>query len=331
MAAADPIDSLLDAYFEALSNAGQLRGLAKKPPFEPGSPGVPAAMFEGEPDAQGVVDYKVLPSTVTEAQVRALETRAGGPFPPSFRAYLRHGHFMGVGGKGKRARLPATPSDDPLGEISRYLDGWSGLLPAGYVAFAEDTNDAGALCFDYRNRRQDGDCPVVLFDHDALVPLEEAARGDRAVVEPLAEEFAPSFLDLAREMIGAVLASPPQRRERKAAYDIGVTQLDLEMFFEVLPTAPAAGGEWPHNEFTFLVTRGGSKLRFVIGPAYRRVAIELLRDGEAEYRLDARGVTKVGYANANGGEELTIEVMGHSIVTMRMKPRISIVHKVNNW
>ena len=327
--AATPIDSLLDAYFEALSAAGQLRGRAKEPPFEPEDPGVPAEMFEGEPDSLGLVDYKVLPSTVTEAEVAALEARAGGPFPPAFRSYLRHGHFMEIGGK--RARLPGTPSDNALGQVSRYLENWADLLPAGYVAFAEDTNDAGALCFDYRNRRADGDCPVVLFDHDALVPLEDGERGDRAVLEPLAGEFAPSFLDLAREILGAVKASPPQRRSRTAAYDIGVTQLDLEMFFEVLPTAPRAGGEWPHNEFTFLVVRGASKLRFTVGPAYRRVAIELLREGEPEYRLDARGVTKMAYAAGRDGEELTIEVMGHSIVTLRMKPRISIVHKVNNW
>ena len=97
-------------------------------------------------------------------------------------------------------RLPALPCDDPLGELKQQLEAWSALLDAGYVAFAEDGNDAGPLCFDFFNRLPDGDCPIVLFDHEHLIDLGEARCREREKVGRYAVPQYASFRRLMEEL-----------------------------------------------------------------------------------------------------------------------------------
>ena len=50
--------------------------------------GVPEVMQVGPIDAEGWVEWSVLPSTLTEADVAELENNFGIHLPPLFRAYL---------------------------------------------------------------------------------------------------------------------------------------------------------------------------------------------------------------------------------------------------
>ena len=150
---------------------------AKKFPFNPENAGVPPEMFDGEPDADGWVRWKMLASTVTEKDLAAIEQRLPGRFPPLFRAFLTARFTMSI--ENAEVRLPALPSDNPLGELLSTLDACSVLLPAGLVALAADGNDARYLCFDFGNRLPDGDCPIVLFDHEHLINFAEKSGGER--------------------------------------------------------------------------------------------------------------------------------------------------------
>jgi len=80
--------------------------------------------------------------------------------------------------------------------LAQEVEGWCPLLLAGYVAFGESGNDDGPLCFDLLRRSADGDCPVVLFDHDALISLGEANCGVRDLVASYAQPVFSSFRDL---------------------------------------------------------------------------------------------------------------------------------------
>src|SRR2546422_9633751 len=61
------------------------RGVASKSPQDSG---VPVEMQVGQVDADGWVEWRVLPSTLSEADVTQLEKRFGIQLPPLFRAYL---------------------------------------------------------------------------------------------------------------------------------------------------------------------------------------------------------------------------------------------------
>src|SRR5262245_59781900 len=50
--------------------------------------GVPSAMQVGEVNADGWVEWRILPSTLSETEVTALEVEFGVQFPPLFRTYL---------------------------------------------------------------------------------------------------------------------------------------------------------------------------------------------------------------------------------------------------
>jgi hypothetical protein len=151
-------------------------------------------MFDGDVDAQGWVKWKLLPSTLTEKDVFKVEQMLPGQFPPLFRAFLTTSFTMEI--ESSEVRLPALPSDDPLSELLLELRGWSILFPSNYVAFAEEGNGLGPLCFDFDSRLPDGDCPVVRFDHEQLANLGEELCGKREQVIQNAKPGYASFREL---------------------------------------------------------------------------------------------------------------------------------------
>lgn len=184
------IERCLNSYASKM----QLIHVAKKPPFDVRDGGVPPEMFDSDVDAEGWVKWKMLPSTLTENDVVEIEKMLPEQFPPLFRAFLTTRFTMDI--ETPEARLPALPSDNPLGNLLLQLRGWSALLPSGYVAFAEDGNDTGPLCFDFNNRLADGDCPIVVFDHEHLANLGEELCGEREQVLSYAKPAYASFREL---------------------------------------------------------------------------------------------------------------------------------------
>src|SRR5213593_431150 len=79
------IGQLLDSHF-ARVGAISRRSVASQSPKDYG---VPQDMWAGPVNSGGWVDWKLLPSSVTEADISEFESRFGITFPPSFRAYLQ--------------------------------------------------------------------------------------------------------------------------------------------------------------------------------------------------------------------------------------------------
>ncbi len=183
------IEQCLDAY----SAKSDMTFPAKETPNDPEDEGVPEVMMNGSIDSEGYVLWKMIPSTVKERDVTGIEKDLPGPFPPLFRAYLTARHTLGM----DDFDLPSLPSDNPLRELAAVIKGWSVLLPSGYVPFADNAGgDTGPICFDLRQRLPDGDCPVVLFDHDKLNNLSEAELGERRKLERLAKRRYGSFREM---------------------------------------------------------------------------------------------------------------------------------------
>ena len=177
------VGALLDAYAETHDRTGVAAD-------EDDDAGVPRSMQVGPVNADGWVAWQMLPSTLTEGDVAAVEAAFGVAFPPVFRAYLlaRFHLFDQVRSAthGQLVLMTDVPSRGGLAPLRALLRAWRPLIAAGYVPFAEWGDGWGPMCFDVRRRADDGDCPVVWLDHERLVPLGEAMR-QRAAVEPWAQ------------------------------------------------------------------------------------------------------------------------------------------------
>ncbi len=118
--------------------------------------------------------WKPVQSTVTDEQLDSLEESIQLRFPPSYRAFLKYRHFYRLTEGGVRFEQHVIGRwEDTL--LDAY-DSWdpelivgAGLIPFGSESFM----DAGPVCFDTRNRLQDGECPVVFWDHEGIGTEEE--------------------------------------------------------------------------------------------------------------------------------------------------------------
>ena len=79
------------------------------------------------------------------------------------------------------------------------------LLPNGYFQFAKGPGgDYDPVCFDFRNRRKNGDCRIVRIDHEAILRFGR--------IEEIAE-LAPNFRTL---MLNTISAAPAFKRYRNS-------------------------------------------------------------------------------------------------------------------
>jgi hypothetical protein len=150
-------------------------------------PGVPAELRRGEWQHNDWVDWKLVPSRVTEADVTELEAQLPFRLPPLFRAFLVT-YFVLDMDFGEFC-LPALPSDSPLRNVKRFLL-QPRLWSVGYASFA-DGECGDPVCFDLQAPTPDGDYPIVVINHDWIVPHDNWKHRDR--VEQHAKRVANSF------------------------------------------------------------------------------------------------------------------------------------------
>jgi hypothetical protein len=158
----------------------------------PEDAGVPPEMQVGEVNADGWVEWRMLPSTLSDADVTAVEKEIGATFPPLFRAYLlaRFQLFDQVRSRryDQQILMTDTPAGKPLQPLRDLLSSWQPLIDAGFIPFAQWGDGWGPMCFDVFQRDADRDCPVVWMDHELLIPIgAEMCRRDSVLplVQPL--------------------------------------------------------------------------------------------------------------------------------------------------
>jgi hypothetical protein len=168
--------------------------------------GVPPAMQVGEVNAEGWVEWRMLPSNVTEAEVAALENEFAVLFPPMIRAYLRARFQLFDQVRSRRydqqILMTDTPAGKPLISLRRLMQSWRPLIDAGYVPFAQWGDGWGPMCFDAAQRRENGECPVVWMDHEALVPLGPKECQRREIVAPLVQPLYDSCREFLLDVFG---------------------------------------------------------------------------------------------------------------------------------
>ncbi len=195
------IGQLIDRYYSQVDPIDRC-GVASTSPSDHG---VPREMWAAPVDSDGWVDWKLLPSTLTNADVSALESEFGVSFPPSFQAYLQarfHCFDQVRSARYDEAILwPAMPAHDPLRALRELLKGWRALISADLIPFAQWGDGYGPMCFDSRRRRPDGDCPILWLDHELIAPMGQKAAL-RANLTRLEQPLYDSFVDLLQDVFG---------------------------------------------------------------------------------------------------------------------------------
>lgn len=125
-------------------------------------------LVTGQVDKEGWVEWKLLPRSVgVDPGFAKLEKEIGATFPRMFKLYYSRYYFLD--GDLSMLRFPRSTPNKPFDELrdlilnSYFPERIKGI---GLIPFASDGNDAGPLCFDTRQSRNDADYPIVLWDHD---------------------------------------------------------------------------------------------------------------------------------------------------------------------
>lgn len=105
------------------------------------------------------------------AELESLYQKIGGTFPPLYEQLLLSYRWLEV--DLKLLRLFANPPGDKFDGLSETIFADRGLaevlIPAGYVPFGRSSVNYDPMCFDLNNRLSAGDCPVVQFEHEAIL------------------------------------------------------------------------------------------------------------------------------------------------------------------
>lgn len=152
------------------SDEAYARGVAKKPPYDPDSAGVPPEMFDGEVDEEGWVRWKIVPSTVTEADILSFYNEHGIYPPQTLIEYMKSDfHLLDEVSTGF---FTCIPSDNPFRPMRELLEapGHKPLIEFGYIPVASMDDDQGVIC----HKQSDG--RVVWFDHEGLANLWSPRR-----------------------------------------------------------------------------------------------------------------------------------------------------------
>lgn len=166
------------------------------------SPWVPDDMVPARPDplledpSSGWQTWHLVPTRVSLADVAALNGLLPSPLPLSFVAFLTSYAFLPLD-FGHDYGLPGLPTTDPLRELRTYA-ACVDLCAAGFVQVGVARGCGDPVCLDLERPASNGECPVVVFNHD-FVPAQ--AWGDRDALLPYSAELRPSFLSFLRSII----------------------------------------------------------------------------------------------------------------------------------
>ena len=161
------------------------------------SDAVPPAMSDGEIDSEGWVTWKVIDSSVSEADLNAIEREFGFTLPPYFAGYLRacchlldQVHCRSF--DEQQVLMPSCPSDAPLAKLHQTLTALQPLINARYVPFAEWGDGWGPVCMDVTtSSNETDDYPIVWFDHEEILPM-----GEDGCAQPLFPSFKAMFMEI---------------------------------------------------------------------------------------------------------------------------------------
>ncbi|MCU0718776.1 MAG: SMI1/KNR4 family protein [Pirellula sp.] len=132
--------------------------------------GVPSALRLDPNNRDEWSDWIAIDSTIDESDLLDLQSELHITLPSLYLDYFRYKQIYD--GDQGIVRLPDMKPPDPLADlrntISVYQEHFAGTKRERYVAFADDGNDGGPLCFNLDEPTPGDDFAVYFVDHELL-------------------------------------------------------------------------------------------------------------------------------------------------------------------
>ncbi|QDU44189.1 SMI1 / KNR4 family protein [Symmachiella dynata] len=133
-------------------------------------PNMPAEMRDPNVPPSGAwLAWQPIASTVTDQDIDELESLYCGKLPDLYVEFLKYRHFYEL------TECGVCFESHVIGqwkeELTRLYDVCRQDFPTGshLIPFGSHAlSDAGPVCFDFQQRHTDGDCSIVIWDHEPL-------------------------------------------------------------------------------------------------------------------------------------------------------------------
>ena len=114
------------------------------------------------------IPWRGIPSKVSDRDIIELENQIELKYPNLYKEFLKYKHFYELENVAHIAFFQHCARDWKNNLIEHYFNYWEPeeLIKKGFIPFA-NYSDWGIVCFD-SNRMNNSDCPIVMFDHEAL-------------------------------------------------------------------------------------------------------------------------------------------------------------------
>lgn len=148
---------------------------------------IPHSMIDNAKESkyEGIFYWNAIPSTLTDADLFGLEKYFRQFLPTSYKAFLKHRHFIELSLGKQRIdfykNIPNTFVQDTKDETH---DCYDHLITKNYLPFAT-LGDFGIVCFDASHPLPDNDYPIVTFkQEDSFIqPHEYSANFESMFIE----------------------------------------------------------------------------------------------------------------------------------------------------
>lgn len=154
-------------------------------------------MAEGsDPDEEYNV-WKLIPSTVTDADIAKKEEECGLKFPNVLKAFLSTYHHA------FEAPIGRNMSDAPFFGLDNAFN--PQLAAKGYLPFTWDGDGYYIRCIDLNANEDKDNCPIVEFDHEALFDtLDNNSEISKEQLAELASPVADNLCDYLNGICDAI-------------------------------------------------------------------------------------------------------------------------------
>jgi cell wall assembly regulator SMI1 len=157
-------------------------------------PDVPQLMLaEGADSNEEWNKWKLIPSTITEKDIAALENQLGVSLPNILKIFFTtYFHFFDY-------PVGRHSIDEPFEAIQ---NAWNPLLiKAGYLPFTWDKDGYFIRCIDLVNIPDENACKICQIDHEILFDFDEESEISREEIADKMEVIADNFLQYLNHII----------------------------------------------------------------------------------------------------------------------------------
>jgi hypothetical protein len=142
-----------------------------------------------DPEDWNVIRWRPAAIATDEAHLKDFRGRLGRRLPRLYEQMILSYRWLEV--HLHKVRLKANPPGESLEELRRNITAdpvfKSLLIHRGFVPFAHDLNNYDPVCFDLNAMTEDFDCPILRFEHEAL--LSHDGIGDVWTLWPSVESM----------------------------------------------------------------------------------------------------------------------------------------------